>query len=66
MIRIKKINSIKLISWSVLMLGLIDFKAVSFINVTTQTVKEENIDDKEEYLNVRETTSHVKINKKLN
>ena len=41
-------------------------KAVSLINKTTKTVKEENIEDTEEYLNINETTIHVKINRKLN
>ena len=44
----------------------IDFNAVSFIRVTTKTVREENIDDNEEYRNIRDTTTQVKINKKLN
>ena len=42
-----------------------DFNALSLIKVTTKTVKDENIDDKEEYLNIRETTTQVKINNKL-
>ena len=46
--------------------ALIDFKAVSFIKVTTKTVNDPNIEDNEEYLNIRETTIQVKINKKLN
>ena len=46
--------------------GLIAFTAFSLKKVITKTVKEENIDDKEEYLNIRETTTHVKINKTLN
>ena len=36
------------------------------INVTTKTVREENIDDSEEYLNINETTTHVNINSKPN
>ena len=39
---------------------------MSFIKVTTKTVRDENIDDNEENLNIRETTIHVNINKKLN
>ena len=39
---------------------------VSLIKETTKTVNVENIEDIEEYLNIKETTSHVKINKKLN
>ena len=45
---------------------LIDFKAVSLINVTTNTVRDENIEDKDEYLNIKVTTNHVKINNRLN
>jgi len=41
-------------------------RVVFLINVTTNTVKAENIEDKDEYLNIRDTTNHVKINKKLN
>ena len=48
------------------MFGFIDFNAVSLIATTTKTVNDENIDDKDEYLNIKETTSHVKINNKLN
>ena len=47
-------------------LGLIFFKAVFFTKKTIKTVKDENIDDKEEYLNIRLTTNHVKIKRKLN
>ena len=43
-----------------------DFKAVSLIKLITKTVNDANIEDKEEYLNIRETTNQVKINKKLN
>ena len=66
MIKIKKINSIKFIFSLVLISVLIKFKTFSLMDATTKTVKEENIDDKEEYLNISETTDHVKINKKLN
>ena len=38
----------------------------SLNKVITSTVIEENIDDKEEYLNINETTTHVKINRALN
>ena len=44
----------------------IDFNTLTFIKETINTVKDANIDDKEEYLNTNETTNHVKINKKLN
>ena len=36
------------------------------MKLTIKTVKDPNIEDKEEYLNIRETTNQVKINKKLN
>jgi len=49
-----------------LKLGSIDFNAVSLIRVTINTVKEENIEDIEEYLNIKNTTDQVKINRKLN
>ena len=48
------------------MFALTDFKAVSLIKVITKTVNEPNIEDSDEYLNIRETTNQVKINKKLN
>ena len=34
--------------------------------VDRKIVKDENIEDTDEYLNINETTNHVKINKKLN
>ena len=46
--------------------ALIDFKKVYFTELTTKTVNELNIEDKEEYLNISDITIHVKINKKLN
>ena len=65
-INIKKINRIfELIIW-------IDIKEAS-IELTnslaefiTSTVKDENIEDTEEYLNINDTTIHVIINKKNN
>ena len=39
---------------------------VSLKKLTTKTVSDENIADKDEYLNIKETINHVKINKKLN
>ena len=45
--------------------GLIAFKAVSLIKVTTNTVIVANIEDKDEYLKIKDTTAQVKINKKL-
>ena len=62
----KKIKSINFISTAKIKFGSIALTAFSLNKVTTSTVKEENIDDKEEYLNIRETTTHVKINKPLN
>ena len=62
----KKINNINFISTAKTKFGSIALTAVSLNKVITSTVIEENIDDKEEYLNIRETTTHVKINKKLN
>ena len=43
--------------------GLIAFTAFSLKKVTTKTVKEENIDDNEEYLKIKDTTTHVNINR---
>ena len=37
---------------------------VSRNKVTTKTVSDENIEDREEYLNIKETVTHVKINSK--
>jgi hypothetical protein len=45
---------------------LIAFTTFSLNNVTTSTVKEENIDDTDEYLNIRETVNYVNINKSPN
>ena len=44
--------------------GSIALTAFSLNKVITSTVKEEKIDDKEEYLNINETATHVKINRK--
>ena len=43
--------------------GLIAFTAFSLKKVITKTVKEENIDDNEEYLKIRNTTTNVNINR---
>ena len=64
--KIKKINKINVISSPVTIFGSINFNVLSFIKVTTNTVNEENIEDREEYLNIRDTTNQVKINNKLN
>ena len=62
----KKKNNINFIlSWKE-KFGSIDIKTFSLKKVTTKTVKEENIDDKEEYLNIRDTTNQEKINNKAN
>ena len=65
-IKTKKINNINFISAEKTKFGSIALIALSLNKVTTNTVKEENIDDKEEYLNINETTIQVKINKTLN
>jgi hypothetical protein len=65
-IKIKKINKINFISSSTYVLEAIDCSAVSLIKVTINTVKDENIEDRDEYLNIRETVSHVNINRRPN
>ena len=62
----KKINNINFISTTKTKFGSIALTAFSLNKVITSTVIEENIDDKEEYLNINETTTHVKINRALN
>ena len=47
-------------------LGSIDLITLSLIRTTTNTVKDEKIEDKEEYLKIKDTTNHVKINSELN
>ena len=47
-------------------LGSIDLIILSLIRTTTNTVKDEKIEDKEEYLKIKDTTNHVKINSELN
>ena len=44
----------------------IDCSAVSLIEVTINTVRDENIEDRDEYLNIKETVNHVNINKSAN
>ena len=41
-------------------------RAVSLIKVIMNTVIEANIEDKEEYLNIKDTSNQVNINKKAN
>ena len=64
-IKIKKINSINLIlawlSWFAFKIS----ETFSLKTVTIKTVKDENIEDTEENLKIRETTIQVNINKIL-
>ena len=62
----KKINNINIISTAKTKFGSIALTAFSLNKVITSTVIEEKIDDKEEYLKINETTTHVKINRALN
>ena len=48
------------------MFGLIAKDTFSVIKVIINTVKEEKIEDKEEYLNIKETVNQVKINNAAN
>ena len=70
MIKIKKINKTNDIPTGRFVCSVVinvnKGNAVSLINDTTKTVNDENMDETEEYLNINETTSHVKINNKLN
>ncbi len=43
-----------------------DLSAVSLIKVTINTVKDENIEDRDEYLNIKETVNHVNIKRRPN
>ena len=72
-IKIKKINKVN----DVLALTVIVFDvssnifdtigfATCLITYMTNTVRDANIDDNEEYLNINETTNQVNMNKKLN
>ena len=65
-IKIKKTNKINFISSLIYASERIDLRAISLSKDTTNTVKDANIEDKEEYLNIRETVNQVNINKKLN
>ena len=63
-ISIKKIKrSFELVIWIDIKLVSIILKN-SLIEFITRTVKDEKIDDIDEYLNIRETTTHVNINSK--
>ena len=48
------------------MFGLIAKVTFSVIKVIINTVKEEKIDDNEEYLKIKETVNQVKINNAAN
>ena len=65
-IKIKKTNKINFTSSSIYASETIDLRAVSLSKDTTNTVKDANIEDREEYLNIRETVNQVNINKKPN
>ena len=65
MIITKKIKRINCISSPEFIFGFIDSNALFLITVTIKTVREENIDDTDEYLNIRDTTNQVNINNKL-
>ena len=73
MIKIKKINKINdnpagrfIFFVCSVVITLNKGNAVSLINETTKTVNDENMDETEEYLNIKEIKIQVKINKKLN
>ena len=42
-----------------------NFNTFSFINEMTKIVNEANMDETEEYLNIKETTNQVNINRRL-
>ena len=65
-IKIKKTNKINFISSLIYASERIDLRAISLSKDTTNTVKDANIEDREEYLNIRETVNQVNTNKKLN
>ena len=50
---------------SYIIFSLIDSKAVVLTASITKTENVEKIEDKDEYLNIRETVNQVKINKEL-
>ena len=64
-IKIKKINSIfeSKVLLTEIIVGSTEV-TVSLKKFTTKTVSEPNIEETEEYLNIRETTNHVNTNKK--
>ena len=66
MIKIKKINR-SLESWASEFIDNDPIKEIfSLIKLIINTVRAANIDDKDEYLNIRETAIHVNINRKPN
>ena len=62
----KIINNINFISETKTKFESIALTTFSLNKVIISTVKEENIDDNEEYLNINATTTHVNINRRLN
>ena len=63
-IKIKKINSIFESTILAEDKNSVEFIKVSFMKFTTKTVKEANIEDTDEYLNIRVITNQVNANKK--
>ena len=63
-INIKKIKRINIVFSGKSVFCFNDFTTLSSIKLTAKTVNEENIDDTEEYLKIRETTNQVNINSK--
>ena len=64
-IKIKNINNTIILFSSKAIFKFNPSITVSFTTATISTVKEENIDDTDEYLNIKKTINQVKINKKL-
>ena len=62
-INIKKISKINVKLFSKIKLGSINPIIFSLNVFITKTAKEENMDDNEEYLNISEMVTQVKINK---
>ena len=65
-IKIKKINSIFESTIAEDDKNFVEFIKVSFMKFTTKTVKEANIEDTDEYLNISDITNQVNANKKNN
>ena len=62
----RKINNNNFILSPEIKFGSMALTEVSLNIVITKTVNAENIEDSDEYLNIKETAIHVKINKILN